>query len=103
MKIGIVSPIVTANPGAHSAWEEKAGIAELSRIAETADRLGFHHLTCSEHVAVPTEIAEQRGATYWDPISTLSFLAARTARIRLMTQVLVLGFDRNSTRPNSSP
>src|SRR3546814_1117575 len=92
MKIGIVSPIVTANPGAHSAWEEKAGIAELSRIAETADRLGFHHLTCSEHVAVPTEIAEQRGATYWDPISTLSFLAARTERIRLMTQVLVLGY-----------
>ncbi|NYG59905.1 putative F420-dependent oxidoreductase [Nocardioides daedukensis] len=92
MKIGIVSPIVTANPGAHSAWEGKAGIAELSRIAATADRLGFHHLTCSEHVAVPTAIAEQRGATYWDPISTLSFLAARTEQIRLMTQVLVLGY-----------
>lgn len=92
MRIGIVSPIVTANPGAHSEWETGAGITELTTIAETADRLGFHHLTCSEHVAVPTEIAEQRGATYWDPLSTLSFLAARTEQIHLVTQVLVLGY-----------
>lgn len=92
MQLGIVSPIVTANPGAHSAWEDGAGIAELARIAETADRLGFHHLTCSEHVAVPTAIAAERGATYWDPLATLGFLAARTERIRLATQVLVLGY-----------
>ncbi|WP_067440176.1 LLM class F420-dependent oxidoreductase [Nocardioides jensenii] len=92
MRIGITSPIVTANPGAHSPWEDQAGIAELTTIAEAADRLGFHHLTCSEHVAVPTEIAEQRGATYWDPLVTLSYLAARTTSIRLVTQVLVLGY-----------
>lgn len=92
MRLGVVSPIVTANPGAHSAWEAGAGIVELARIAETADRLGFHHLTCSEHVAVPTEVAEQRGATYWDPLATLGYLAARTERIRLATQVLVLGY-----------
>lgn len=92
MRLGVVSPIVTANPGAHSAWEAGAGIVELARIAETADRLGFHHVTCSEHVAVPTDVAEQRGATYWDPLATLGYLAARTERIRLATQVLVLGY-----------
>ena len=91
MRIGIVSPIVTANPGAHSDWEAAAGIAELATIAEAADRLGFDHLTCSEHVAVPAGVAEQRGATYWDPLVTLSYLAARTTDIRLVTQVLVLG------------
>lgn len=92
MRIGIISPIVTANPGAHHPWEEKAGIADLAQIAETADRLGFHHLTCSEHVAIPTEVAEQRGATYWDPLATLGYLAARTTQLRLLTQVLVLGY-----------
>lgn len=92
MKLGITSPIVTAVPGFHSPWERSAGIDDLSRIAETADRLGFDHLTCSEHVAVPVDIAEQRGGTYWDPLATLSFLAARTTRIRLVTQVLVLGY-----------
>lgn len=92
MRVGITSPIVTALPGFHSAWERAAGPDELGRVAATADRLGFDHLTCSEHVAVPVDVAEQRGATYWDPLATLSFLAARTSRIRLVTQVLVLGY-----------
>ena len=92
MQIGIVSPVVTRVPGAHGAWEEAAGIEELAQIAECADRLGFHHLTCSEHVAVPSEVAAQRGATYWDPLATFGYLAAHTTRIRLATSVLVLGY-----------
>ncbi len=92
MRLGINSPIVTALPGFHSAWERSAGIVELAAVAEAADRLGFDHLTCSEHFAVPTGIAEERGGTYWDPLATFGFLAARTTRIRLVTQVLVLGY-----------
>lgn len=92
MRLGITSPVVTAVPGVHSPWERDAGIEELGAVAEAADRLGFHHLTCSEHVAVPVDVAEQRGGTYWDPLATLGYLAARTRRIRLATQVLVLGY-----------
>jgi probable F420-dependent oxidoreductase len=92
MKVGIVSPVVTAVPGAVAPWEEQAGIHELATIARAADRLGFAHLTCSEHVAVPTDVAAQRGATYWDPLATFGYLAAITHRIRLATQVLVLGY-----------
>lgn len=92
MRLGLVSPVVIAPPGAHSSWELAAGITELAQVAVAADRLGFHHLTCSEHVAVPTAVATERGATYWDPLATLAFLAARTNRIRLATQVLVLGY-----------
>jgi probable F420-dependent oxidoreductase len=92
MKVGIISPIVTAVPQTAAPWEQQAGISELATLAEAADRLGFHHLTCSEHVALPSQVAEQRGGTYWDPLATLGFLAARTTRIRLATQVLVLGY-----------
>lgn len=92
MRIGIVSPVVTLVPGAHSPWERKAGIDELAVVAQAADRLGFAHLTCSEHVAVPTTVAQARGATYWDPLSTFGYLAAGTQRIRFVTQVLVLGY-----------
>ncbi|MFD8451386.1 MULTISPECIES: TIGR03619 family F420-dependent LLM class oxidoreductase [Streptomyces] len=92
MRIGINSPVVTAVPGVHSPWERAAGIEELGAVAEAADRLGFHHLTCSEHVAVPVDVAGQRGGTYWDPLATFGYLAARTRRIRLATQVLVLGY-----------
>lgn len=92
MRIGITSPVVTALPGAFSPWERTASVADLVAVATAADRLGFDHLTCSEHVAVPTAVAEQRGGTYWDPLATLSHLAAHTTRIRLATQVLVLGY-----------
>lgn len=92
MTIGISSPVVVAMPGSFSDWERSAGIEELASIVETADRLGFDHVTCSEHVVVPVDVAEQRGGTYWDPAVTLAYLAARTTRVRLLTQVLVLGY-----------
>lgn len=92
MRVGIVSPVVTLNPRAHGKWEESAGLDELTAIAEAADRLGYHHLTCSEHVAVPVEAAARRGSRYWDPLATLGYLAGRTERIRLATHVLVLGY-----------
>lgn len=92
MRIGIVSPIVTHLPGVASPWETTAGIRELAEVAAHADALGFDHLTCSEHVAVPRSVAEVRGGTYWDPLATFGYLAARTSHIRLATQVLVLGY-----------
>lgn len=92
MRIGIVTPVLTRVPGAHNAWEAGEGIEAVGRIVEAADRLGFHHVTCSEHVGVPVAVAEARGATYWDPLATFGYLAARTSRIRFATQVLVLGY-----------
>ncbi|MFW0787266.1 LLM class F420-dependent oxidoreductase [Gordonia sp. CPCC 206044] len=92
MRIGIATPVVVAHPSTRQAWESDATIDDLAHIAALADRLGFHHLTCSEHVAVPVEVAHERGGTYWDPLATLGFLAARTDRIRLATQVVVLGY-----------
>lgn len=92
MRIGLVSPVVVNLPGAHGAWEVSAGADDLAEVAKLADELDFEHLTCSEHVAVPTRIAASRGGTYWDPLATLSYLAAVTTRIRLVTMVLVLGY-----------
>lgn len=92
MRIGIVTPVVAQPPGAHSEWEHHAGVEEIGLVGVAADRLGFHHLTCSEHVAVPTAVGAKRGSTYWDPLATFGYLAARTSTIRLATQVLVLGY-----------
>ena len=92
MRLGIVTPVVTLLPRAHGPWERDAGLEAIAAVAEDADRLGYHHLTCSEHVAVPRAVAEVRGARYWDPLPTFGYLAARTSRIRLATHVLVLGY-----------
>ncbi|OBJ67483.1 TIGR03619 family F420-dependent LLM class oxidoreductase [Mycobacterium sp. 1274756.6] len=91
MRLGLVTPVVLQVPGVASDWERTAGPEEIATIAAAADRLGFDHLTCAEHVAVPAGDTE-RGTTYWDPLATLSFLAARTSGIRLTTSVLVLGY-----------
>lgn len=92
MRIGLFTPVVVQHPGSSSPWERTAVVSDLSRIAETADQLGYHHLTCSEHVAIPSGLATERGGTYWDPLATFGFLAARTSRIALATRVLVLGY-----------
>jgi probable F420-dependent oxidoreductase len=92
MRLGVGTPVVTMFPRAHAGWEETAGIHEIARIAEAADRLGYDFLTCSEHVAVPLADAQIRGGRYWDPLATLGFVAARTEHIRLATFVLVLGY-----------
>jgi probable F420-dependent oxidoreductase len=91
-RLGVITPVVTQTPGSHATWEAGAGIDELLRIAAAADLLGFDHLTCSEHIAVPPKDAEARGAVYWDPAVTLGCIAGHTDRIRLATYVLVLGY-----------
>lgn len=90
--VGIVTPILTTVPGMHSPWETDGDVDALVRVVQCADRLGFDHITCSEHVAVPAAVARQRGGTYWDPLASLSYLACATTRIRLLTYVLVLGY-----------
>lgn len=92
IRVGIVTPVLTRVPKAHAPWERDAGIEEVAAIAAAADRLGFDHLTCAEHVAVPEVDEAVRGATYWDPAATLGYLAAATTRIRLATSVVVLGY-----------
>jgi probable F420-dependent oxidoreductase len=92
MRLGLITPVVTLNPRVHNEWEREGTVDDVVAIAQCADRLGYHHLTCSEHVVVPTQYEPTRGVRYWDPLSTLSYLAAHTTTTRLATHVLVLGY-----------
>jgi probable F420-dependent oxidoreductase len=92
VRFGLTTPIVTLNPRVHAAWEETAGMEALREIAQAADRLGYHHLTCSDHVAIPAAVTATRGGRYYDPFATLGFLAAITERVKLVTHVLVLPY-----------
>ena len=90
--IGISTPALTAMPGAASDWEMDAAFEDIAAVAAAADRLGYHHLTCSEHIGVPADQAERRGARYYDPLATFGYFSAVTSRIRFVTSVLVLGY-----------
>lgn len=90
---GLVTPIVTLNPRAHGKWEEAASVADLREIAVAADSLGYDFLTASEHAAIPKSAAGVRGSRYYDPLATLGYMAALTARIRLVSHVVVLPYS----------
>ena len=92
LKVGIITPVLTLLPRAHASWEATGTIDDVRAIAVAADDLGVHHLTCSEHIAIPTQVAKERGARYWDPLATFGYLAAHTSRIKFATHVLVLGY-----------
>ena len=92
MRLGITTPVLSMVPGVHAPWEVDGTIDDVAAIARAAEGFGYDHLTCSEHVIVPTDVAEVRGSRYWDPLATFGYLAAVTSRIRLATNVLVLGY-----------
>lgn len=92
LALGVHTPIVIQTPGGHARWEENADVDELRRVVAAADALGYHHLTCSEHVAIPSQQERRRGVVYWDPVAALSWMAALTSRILLATNVVVLGY-----------
>jgi probable F420-dependent oxidoreductase len=92
VRYGIITPVIIANPRVVNDWEHAAGVDALAAIARAADRLGYYHLTASNHVAIPHAAAPRRGRRYWDPAVTLGYVAAITERVRLATYVLVLGY-----------
>jgi probable F420-dependent oxidoreductase len=91
-KYGIFSPVLTLTPG-HGAWEADATVADIVAVAQAAERLGYDHITCSEHVALPSVEAARRGMRYYDPLAVFGYLAAVTSKIKLATYVLVLGYN----------
>ncbi|KAA2255968.1 LLM class flavin-dependent oxidoreductase [Solihabitans fulvus] len=61
----------------------------LRRWARTVEGLGFDLLMVSDHVAVTPDVAEQYPAPFYEPFTTLSWLAGVTDRIGLGTTVLI--------------
>ncbi|MGI5320911.1 LLM class flavin-dependent oxidoreductase [Actinomadura nitritigenes] len=60
--------------------------------AQTVEGLGFDLLMVSDHVAVTPDVAEQYPAPFYEPFTTLSWLAGVTHRVRLGTTVLVVPY-----------
>ncbi|MDT5338109.1 MAG: hypothetical protein QOD90_3614 [Mycobacterium sp.] len=70
-------------------WCEGAGIGDVARLVEEA---GFDAFSMSEHPYPDKEWLATGGHHAFDPFVSLSFAAAATTRIRLMTYLLVSGY-----------
>jgi probable F420-dependent oxidoreductase len=93
VELGLVTPVVNLNPRFEApAWERDGTMDDVVAVAGEAERLGYRWISCPEHVAIPEDVASVRGGRYWDPLVTLSYVAASTATIGLLTHVVVLGY-----------
>lgn len=91
MRFGTPLPLVQQMPGS-PAWQTGDDVSALVAVARKADELGYAWLPCSDHVVVPVRAVPSMGATWYEPATTLAFVAGVTQRIGLLTHVLVLPY-----------
>lgn len=89
---GIQLPVQAQSKYFVEPWEAAAGPAEIADVARAADQSGYFYVGVCDHVAIPTEFAPRMGATWYDPIATLSWLAAQTSSTRLLSSVFNLNY-----------
>lgn len=68
------------DPGVLRAW------------AQTVEGLGFDMLMVSDHLVITGDVATQYPAPFYEPFTTLSWIAGMTTRVRLGTTVLILPY-----------
>ena len=73
-------------------WEPSAGPAELVQVTQACEAAGFDYVAVCDHVAIPVAQADAMSTSWWDTIATLSYLAAVTERVRLLSHVYVLPY-----------
>jgi probable F420-dependent oxidoreductase len=71
-----------------------ADAAQAVALAVEAERLGFESVWANDHVTTQHYVRAEfdEAPRYYDPFGYLSFVAARTERIRLATAIMVLPF-----------
>ena len=62
-------------------------------LARAADELGFDFITAQDHSVAPRQwAADGGGQTWYEPFVVLSYAAAVTSRVRLLTDVLIVPY-----------
>jgi probable F420-dependent oxidoreductase len=91
MQIGVGLPATFPlwSPG----WDTAKVARGVVSVAQAADRLGYAWVSTPEHLIVPPDAAVYKGA-WFDALTTLSYAAATTQRVRLLTTVLVLPYHQ---------
>ena len=64
----------------------------LSRWTEIAETLGYHLVMISDHVAITPDVEGRYPAPFYDPFTSLSWLAGKTSRIALGTTVVIIPY-----------
>ncbi|MHB8439188.1 MAG: TIGR03619 family F420-dependent LLM class oxidoreductase [Acidimicrobiales bacterium] len=86
---GIQLPVQSQSTIYVDEWESAAGPAELAAVARQAEASGFLYVAVCDHTAIPRRLAQAMGATWYDTVATLGWLAALTTEVRLLSHVYI--------------
>jgi len=64
----------------------------LARWAAFAENVGYHFMMLGDHVAITPDVQERYPAPFYDPFTTLGWLAGMTRRVELGFTVIVLPY-----------
>jgi probable F420-dependent oxidoreductase len=82
MKFGV--NLISFGPGASP--------ESLARWAAFAENVGYHFLMVGDHVAITPDVQGRYPAPFYDPFTTLGWLAGMTRRVELGFTVIVLPY-----------
>jgi probable F420-dependent oxidoreductase len=92
MRFGLGMPAMILYPPVMSRWEPGATGADIIRIAQKADDLGFDWLTVPEHIFIPNDMIEIMGPRFPEAMTAAAVLAGATKRVHMLTYILVLPY-----------
>ncbi|GIU88181.1 MAG: hypothetical protein KatS3mg009_2696 [Acidimicrobiia bacterium] len=91
---GLQLPVQALSVRTSAPWErDGATVDDMVAAARACDEAGFLYVAVCHHVAVPRGPAETMGTQWFDPFTTLGYLAACTTRTRMMTNVFVVAYQ----------
>lgn len=90
---GIQLPIQTLTRTLREPWEDSATVEDLLAVARAAEDAGCAFVGVCDHVALPlNDYTRHMTPAWYDPVTTLGFLAAVTERVRLLSEVYIAAY-----------
>jgi probable F420-dependent oxidoreductase len=64
----------------------------IAEAAQAAEELGYYSIWFADHLAIPQDYMDYLGPEWYEPVVTASYLAARTKRVKLGWDVIILAY-----------
>jgi probable F420-dependent oxidoreductase len=82
IKVGVVLPT----------YRRLASAANIRRAAEVSEGLGFDSVWVTDHVVVPSASLETFGATFFEAVTTMAYVAGVTTRVEIGAAILIVPY-----------
>lgn len=90
LALGLQLPVQAQSRRFVEPWEQSAGPEAVLAAAQAADESGFLYVGVCDHLGIPEAQVEVMQPTWYEPLTTLAWIAQATTRVRLLTHVYVL-------------